>query len=103
MSTTGHTGSVPYACAMPGCTNHSDEGRFVGSVCAPCYAQKPMLGMPSRRELFAAMAMQGLLAHYGHGDPIHNACTALQNADALLGLLANSSDETVTGGSHASP
>jgi hypothetical protein len=25
-------------CSIPGCANHTDEGRFVGEICAPCHS-----------------------------------------------------------------
>lgn len=27
----------PYKCVVKGCSNHSDEGEFVGEFCRPCY------------------------------------------------------------------
>lgn len=27
----------PKPCAIPGCTNRSDQGKFIGDYCAPCY------------------------------------------------------------------
>ena len=28
---------IPIKCIYKGCNNRSDQGRFVGSLCAPCY------------------------------------------------------------------
>ena len=42
----------------------------------------------TKRELFAAMAMQGLLAKGGGGDPEAFAMWAVRDADALLAELA---------------
>ncbi len=89
-----HTTSIPIACAMPGCTNHSGEGRFVGNVCAPCHAGKPMLALPSRRELFAAMALQGITACPETRGTYREICReAVDYADALLAALYPQSDE----------
>jgi hypothetical protein len=68
--------------------NHSDEGRFVGNVCAPCYANKPMLGWPSRRELFALSMMHAVRRNHPDESGSQLALWAAADADALLRHLS---------------
>ena len=30
-------GGEPYKCAIPRCSNYSDQGHFIGALCAPCH------------------------------------------------------------------
>lgn len=45
-------------CAIPGCANHTDEGRFVGELCSPCHSyitlNKGTHSQAYRNEVFKA-------------------------------------------------
>ncbi|MBW4475116.1 MAG: hypothetical protein KME45_32765 [Stenomitos rutilans HA7619-LM2] len=64
----------------------------------PVYQLDPMHAGLTKRELFAAMAMQGLLASMGldcRGDDAENqiAHIAVKQADALIAALAKQGEE----------
>jgi hypothetical protein len=58
-------------------------------LCGSLYPEKGL----NKRELFAAMAMQGLLAKSEEMTPSHLAQWAVTNADALLAALKETPSE----------
>lgn len=44
---------LPTKCIVKGCKNHSNEGKFVGDLCAPCFSMLST-GVAARGETFVA-------------------------------------------------